>query len=115
MNKHFRRGLGAMCAGAVAAGVAVVAAGTAQANPADCFTLPMGVAGLALCPGPGEHRIVLECVDMFFPTPFSSSHRYTTMIVEGPWMTPGIPSFATCLGEGGMLPITSHLWTETMR
>ncbi|MCW4354816.1 hypothetical protein ONR57_16040 [Hoyosella sp. YIM 151337] len=88
------------------------AAGQAQ-QPADCPSLPMGVAGLSLClDGVGEHRIVMDCVDRVFPQIGGSSHGFTTMRVTGPWMPVGQPSFATCLGEGGMLPITQTLWVE---
>lgn len=106
-----RRVVSVAFAGALAAGAVVGGGGVAQANP-SCMVVPMGVAGAALCMGPGEHRIVLDCVDQFFPAPFSSSHRYTAKVVEGQWAWPGGLSFATCLGAGGMLPVASNVRLE---
>ncbi|MBB3038121.1 hypothetical protein [Hoyosella altamirensis] len=115
MGKIVRLMAAGACAGVVAAGTMLAAGATGQAQqPADCPYLPMGVAGLSLCmEGTGEHRIVMDCVDRVFPQIGGSSHGFTTMRVTGPWMPVGQPSFATCLGEGGMLPITQMLWSET--
>lgn len=103
------------CAAALAGfSFAGAAVGQAQsANNNECPHLPMGVAGLSLCmEGMGEHRIAMDCVDRVFPQIGGSSHGFTTMRVTGPWMPVGQPSFATCLGQGGMLPITQMLWVE---
>ncbi|MBD8507051.1 hypothetical protein HT102_11185 [Hoyosella sp. G463] len=104
----------ATCGAALTAAALAAGAGTASAQPVNCNQLPMGVAGLSLCfEGFGEHRLVMDCVREVFPQFGGSSHGFTTVRVEGPWMPVGMPSFATCFGESGWLPIHQQLATET--
>ncbi|MBF6210187.1 hypothetical protein IU433_00095 [Nocardia puris] len=98
-----RRVLGGAFATALAATALTLAAGTAEARPADCRTTNTGTGGTSECfGGDGRHRVQVDCFGL---TGLAIAQGITLPWIGGwsqlgPVSPVGTPSHQPCAGGG---------------